>query len=305
MQTAAPSPTKSTDPFPFRDFFNYLAVEKGLSANTLEAYRQDLAAYRSFIEEKLEGKWERVRREHVLDFLMKEKNRGLEASSIARRLVAVKIFHRFLVKEGHLQEDITNVLESPRLWKRLPHFLTGEEMQALLKAPDRTKALGLRDAALLECLYATGMRVSETVYLTTEDANLESGFVRCRGKGGKERIVPIGRKAAAVVKEYLVKIRPKQKPKTNHLFIGRRGCGMTRQFVWQMIRKYGSRSGIEKTLTPHTFRHSFATHLLERGADLRIVQELLGHADISTTQIYTHVSRDHLKRVHARFHPRG
>ncbi len=280
-------------------------VEKGLSANTLEAYRRDLAAYREFFEKQKLKDWSKVRREHIMQFLMQEKRRGLEAPSIARRLVAVKVFHRFLVAEKHLAEDITSVLETPKLWKKLPHVLTRPEMEAILKAPDTKKAAGIRDRALLECLYATGTRVSEMVGLKLSDVNLENGFLRCLGKGGKERIVPIGKQAISACREYLEKVRAKLKPKTEHFFTGKRKGGLTRQFLWQLVKKYARQAGITKPLTPHTFRHSFATHLLEGGADLRIVQELLGHSDISTTQIYTHVSRDHLKSVHARFHPRG
>ena len=289
----------------FQEFFNYLSVEKGLASNTLEAYRQDLARYQEFFEKQKIGAWSRVKREHIMQFLMQEKRRGLEPPSIARRLVAIKLFHRFLVAERHLAEDITSVLETPRLWKKLPHFLTKPEMEAILKAPDAKKPAGIRDRAILECLYATGTRVSEIVGLKLGDVNLESTFLRCFGKGGKERIVPVGKQAVLACREYLEKVRAKQKAKTEHFFIGKQNSGLTRQSVWQIVKKYARQTGITKPLTPHTFRHSFATHLLEGGADLRVVQELLGHSDISTTQIYTHVSRDHLKSVHARFHPRG
>lgn len=292
-------------PILFREFLNYLAVEKGLASNTLAAYSQDLQFYQSFLESKKIKDWSRISRDHIIQFLMEEKKRGLEASSVARRLVAVKLFHRFLVKERHLREDVTGVLESPHLWKKLPQFLTPPEMDAILKAPDTTEKTGLRDRAILECLYATGVRVSEVVGLKINDVNLENSFIRCIGKGDKERIVPIGRQAIAACREYLKKVRAKAAAKTDHFFIGSRRQGLTRQFVWQMIKKYARQTGIQKPIRPHTFRHSFATHLLERGADLRIVQELLGHADISTTQIYTHVSRDRLKSVHAQFHPRG
>lgn len=289
--------------FPLEEFIGYVTVEKGLAANSIEAYRQDLRRYREFLAQKKIADLARVKRDDIVQFLLKEKDRGLQTPSLARRLVAVKLFHRFLVKEGRLREDITSVLESPRLWKKLPEFLTVIEMEKILKAPKTKGATGIRDRALLELLYATGTRVSEVTGLQTEDVNLESGFLKCRGKGGKERIVPFGKVAAGAVRSYLEKVRSKL-PVSGFLFAGRPGKPLTRQRIWQLIRKYARAAGIRKKITPHTFRHSFATHLLERGADLRIVQELLGHADISTTQIYTHVSRDHLKSVHAKFHPR-
>ena len=291
-----------------QEFLNYLAVEKGISQNTLEAYGQDLQNYTHYLRQEEIQDWSKINREHILEFLIREKKRGLEAPTIARRLVAIKLLHRFLVKERYLEEDVTGVLESPRLWKKLPHFLTVVEIEKILAAAggnSSKKAQILRDKAILECLYATGMRVSEIVGLRLADANLESGFIKCRGKGDKERLVPIGRQAVQACRDYLEKVRAKQGAKTDHFFIGKRKQGLTREFVWQMIKKYAKAAGIQKNISPHTFRHSFATHLLERGADLRILQELLGHADISTTQIYTHVTRDHLKGVHARFHPRG
>ncbi len=299
--------TPETEQVPplLRQFLNYLAVEKGLARNSLLAYEQDLLRYHAFMEDSKHNDWSKVKREHIMDFMIAEKKRGLEASSIARRLVAVKLFHRFLVSERMIREDITDVLESPKLWKKLPHFLTKPEMEAILKAPDTTKPIGIRDKAMLECLYATGLRVSEIIDLKMEDISFESGFLKCRGKGDKERIVPVGRQALALCREYLEKGRSRMKPASTHFFIGKRRKGVTRQFVWQLIKKYARQAGIQKPLTPHTFRHSFATHLLEGGADLRVVQELLGHADISTTQIYTHVSRDHLKSVHLKFHPRA
>lgn len=287
-----------------REFLDYLSVEKGLSKNTLDAYNRDLESYKTFLENSNVTGWDTVKRDHIMQFLLGEKKRGLEAASIARRMVAIKVFHRFLVKERYLSEDITSVLESPRLWKRLPHFLTMQEMDALLKlmASDR---IPLRDRAMLELLYATGMRVSEIVNLKKGDVNFEGGFIRCTGKGSKERIVPVGKTALQLCKSYLVKEREKAPTPAPEFFIGQSGKGLSRIFVWQQIKKYAKAAGIQKNITPHTFRHSFATHLLERGADLRVVQELLGHSDISTTQIYTHVSRDRLKSIHAKFHPRG
>ncbi|MBI4115685.1 MAG: site-specific tyrosine recombinase XerD [Candidatus Omnitrophica bacterium] len=292
--------------FPLEEFLNYLSVEKGLASNSIDAYRQDLRQYGEFLAKRKVINLGRVKREEIVQFLLREKERGLQTPSLARRLVAVKLFHRFLVKEGRLREDITSVLESPRLWKKLPQFLTMNEMDKILEAPKPKSEVGVRDQALLEILYATGMRVSEVANLKRENVNLESGFLKCRGKGDKERIVPIGQVAIGALKSYFEK---RAKTKNVHVssefvFIGTQGRALTRQRIWQIIRRCAKQAKIQKKITPHTFRHSFATHLLERGADLRIVQELLGHADIATTQIYTHVSRDHLKAVHSKFHPR-
>ena len=287
------------------EFLNYLSVEKGLAQNTLDAYRQDLTRYDAFLKKEKVSDWSKVSRTHILKFMNAESKRGLESSSIARGLVSVKLFHRFLTKERYVTNDITSVLESPKLWKKLPHFLTTQEMESILKMPDVKKPGGIRDLALLECLYATGMRVSELTELTAEHVYLDNKFIKCRGKGDKERLVPLGSVAASACQTYLNRVRSKLKTKTEHFFLGRSGEGLSRQFVWQLIKKYAQLAGITKTITPHTFRHSFATHLLERGADLRVVQELLGHSDISTTQIYTHVSGNRLKSVHAKFHPRG
>lgn len=286
-------------------FFEYLAVEKGLSRNTLQAYQMDLAAYRDFLLRLKLSSWKAVTRDHILQFILDEKKRGLRPSSISRHMVTIKLFHRFLLRERYIEEDITTVLDSPRLWKKLPRFLTSAEVERLLQAPDSRKKTGARDRALLECLYATGMRVSELAGLKVGDINFESGFLKCRGKGSKERLVPFGRAARSAITHYLDKVREKQKPLSEHVFIGKSGKGLTRQFIWQLIKKYAKLAGVSVEITPHTLRHSFATHLLEHGADLRVVQELLGHSDIATTQIYTHVSRDHLRKVHAQFHPRG
>lgn len=306
--------------FPIEEFLNYLSVEKGLAANSIEAYRQDLQQYEEFLNRRKVYELGRVGRDEIVQFLLHEKDRGLQSASLARRLVAVKLFHRFLAKEGRLREDVTSVLESPRLWKKLPQFLVPNEMEKILQAPKPRDKAGIRDKAILELLYATGARVSEVVGLRIADVNLDSAFLKCRGKGGKERIVPLGEVAIDALKTYFEKVRKKIKrrnsappspqvregltPTGGYVFCNAKERPLTRQRIWQLVQKYARQVGIQKRITPHTFRHSFATHLLERGADLRIVQELLGHADIATTQIYTHVSRDHLKSVHARFHPR-
>jgi len=288
------------------EFINYASVEKGLAKNSLLAYETDLKKYISFLSNKKIADLSKVNRTHINQFLFYEKERKQEASSIARALVAIKLLHRFLVKEGHLKEDITSVLDSPKLWKHLPTFLTLKEMETILRIPDLKTSIGIRDRAILELLYATGVRVSELVNLKLTDLNLDSGFLKCFGKGGKERIVPLGRSAKECIERYLNKVRISQN-KSEFLFLGSKKANerLSRQAVWQMIKVYARKAKIKKEITPHTFRHSFATHLLEGGADLRIVQELLGHADIATTQIYTHVSRDHLKSVHSQFHPRA
>lgn len=290
--------------FPLTEFLDYLSVEKGLAVNSIEAYRQDLVHYQQFLAARKIRELNRVKRDDIVQFLLCEKDRGLQPPSLARRLVAVKLLHRFLFKEGRLREDITGVLESPKLWQKLPEFLSLEEVEKILRAPNARTEDGLRDRAILELLYATGMRVSEISRLRQEDVNLESAFLKCRGKGEKERIVPLGQVAIEALQSYLGRVRSAL-PKSEFIFVNAQGRYLSRQRLWQIIRKYARETRIRKRISPHTFRHSFATHLLERGADLRIVQELLGHSNISTTQIYTHVSRDHLKSVHAKFHPRG
>ncbi len=288
----------------FTAFFDYLSVEKGLSENTILAYRRDLAHYYAFLKKQNFTDWKLVTRAQIMKFLDSEGIRGLDSASVSRALVTVKLFHRFLTQERYVESDITSVLESPKLWKKLPQFLTVEEMNAILQMPDVKTPEGLRDKALLECLYATGMRVSEIITITVENVHLDNKFIKCFGKGSKERLVPVGSVAVDACRKYFKNARAELKPKTEHFFIHKH-TGMTRQFVWRQIKIYARKAGITKEIMPHTFRHSFATHLLERGADLRVVQELLGHADISTTQIYTHVSGSRLKSIHKQFHPRG
>lgn len=304
MAIATQEEPKPKDPA-LRQFLDFLSVERGLSANTLTAYEQDLVIYRRFLERQKIRDWSKVRRPHIMKFLLEEEKRGMETPSMARRLVSIKLFHRFLRQEHVLEEDITSVIESPKLWKKLPHTLNLGEIEALLKAASKNKKEGVRDYAILECLYGCGLRVSEIATLRENDLNLDHGFIKCRGKGDKERLVPIGRKAIEACRQYHERFRSRLKNKTEHFFLSHTGHGLTRQFLWQLVKKYAKLAGVTKPITPHSFRHSFATHLLENGADLRIVQELLGHADISTTQIYTHVSRDRLKGIHAKFHPRG
>lgn len=283
-------------------FADYLSVEKGLARNSIEAYRSDLSHYhQSLVQQKVRD-WSKVDRAHIIHFLANEDKRGLEATSRARALVSIKLFHRFLTKERYLPEDVTSVLESPKTWKKLPQFLTQSEMETILKQPNTRVKRGLRDRAILEILYAAGARVSEVTGLLKENVFLSESFIKCRGKGSKERLVPLGKTAVEFAGRYLDKRQTSSCP---NFFLNPRGLPISRQFVWKIVKKYALMAGITKTITPHTFRHSFATHLLENGADLRVVQELLGHSDISTTQIYTHVSNDRLRKVHAQFHPRG
>jgi integrase/recombinase XerD len=288
------------------EFLNYLTVERGLSNNTLRAYQRDLNKYIDFLRQRGIRSFEKVKREDINNFSLAQKDKGLSVNSISRSLVAIKVFHRFLANEGHVARDITDVLVSPKLWKKLPDVLNINEVDRLLSQPDLSNWLGIRDRAILELLYGTGARVAEVANLELSDLNLEVGFVRCTGKGDKERIVPLGRKAVGAVRVYLDKVRPKLVKKDNQpvLFLNRFGNKMSRQTLWKLIKKYSAYARINKAIMPHTLRHSFATHLLEGGADLRAVQEMLGHADISTTQVYTHINKDRLKSIHHKYHPR-
>ena len=289
------------------EFLNYLVVERGLSGNTISAYRSDLYKYADFLQSKKKRlHMNEVERNDIRDYMVFQKERALSSNSISRSLVAIKVLHRFLVREKYIKEDITSVLDSPKLWKHLPETLSLTEIEEMVKKPNVRNWLGLRDKAVLELMYASGLRVSELVNLSIDNVNLEVGFLRCIGKGNKERIVPVGKQAQNAVEKYLLKSRTRlKKPGSpNALFLSRLGKKISRQSFWKMIKKYARLAGIKKDITPHTLRHSFATHLLERGADLRVVQEMLGHADISTTQIYTHINKERLKSIHHKFHPR-
>jgi integrase/recombinase XerD len=285
-------------------FLTYLAVEKGLAPNTLASYERDLKKYFRAMRSRDP---DAISPADVNAFLSSLSGSGIAAPSIARNLAAVRGFHKFLQIDGLAQSDPTVNLETPRGWKRLPKTLSMFEVDALLAQPDLSTTLGLRDKAMLELLYATGIRVSELVGLRMQNVNLERGFLVVMGKGSKERAVPLGEAAAAAVRSYGERARPLllSGVDSDFLFISSRRRGITRQMFWERIKLHARTAGITSSISPHTLRHCFATHLLDNGADLRAVQAMLGHADISTTQIYTHVSRERLKQIHEKHHPRG
>jgi integrase/recombinase XerD len=288
----------------FARYLDHLLVERGLSPNTVAAYRTDLQR----LQRSLRGRrLEQATRGDLLRVLRQMRVEGRSPRSVARWIVAVKGFFEHLISEGILEEDPAANVDSPRVWRSLPKVLSFEEVEDLLRAPDRTEARGLRDAAMLELLYATGLRVSELVKLRLGDLHLDAGYLRCWGKGSKERIVPLGGEADGAIQRYLAEGRPAllRGRRTDSLFVNQRGGSMTRQGFWKIIKRYGIQAEIATPLSPHVVRHSFATHLLENGADLRAVQMMLGHADISTTQIYTHVNRERLRRMYKSYHPRA
>jgi len=288
-----------------KSFLQYLEVERGLSENTLAAYRRDLGKLERFARSK-NKKLGTLSAADIRAFLRQLHRLGLSHRSIARTLSAVKGLYRFAAAERLVAVDPTEQIEAARLPRHLPHYLSLEEVDQLLDAPDTKTPAGLRDRTMLETLYATGLRVSELVSLKLEDLHLDAGYLRCRGKGRKERIVPLGRSAQRWIRRYLKKGRPQVSTRSGPwLFPNRLGTRMTRQRFWQILRSAGTRVGIRRSLSPHVVRHSFATHLLERGADLRSLQLMLGHSDIGTTQIYTHVSRERLRRVYDQHHPRA
>ena len=289
------------------DFINYLAVERGLADNTLLAYRHDLNKYAGYLSNKKIKDAQKVKRQHVTDFMYDQKKKGLSANSICRELAAIKMFHRFLVRERLVDEDPTHLVDTPKIWKRVPDVLTATDIEKMLNSFKGKGWQAVRDKAILELFYASGMRVSEMVNLKVDNVHFDLGYVRCMGKGSKERIIPIGRRAIEAVQKYCQTARRKlNKDKTNvSLFLSRLGKKISRQSLWKIIKDCAKKAHIKAEIKPHTLRHTFATHLLEHGADLRSVQEMLGHSDISTTQIYTHVDKERLKTIHKQFHPRG
>lgn len=288
-------------------YIQYLNVEKGLSANTVEAYQRDLQYFAKYLNTRNVSSFAQVTERLVFDYLVKRREQNLNVASLARILVSIRNFHKFLVQEKLNAIDPTENLESPKLGFYLPKTLTSAEVGKLLEQPDVATDLGVRDKAILELLYASGLRISEMVELEVENVNLEVACVRCLGKGGKERIVPIGRMAVKFLERYKNQVRPKMidgNKASTKLFLSRQGQKFSRVGMWKIIKKYGLKARLQK-LTPHLLRHSFATHLLEHGADLRSIQEMLGHTSIATTQIYTSVAKDGLKQIHKKYHPRG
>jgi integrase/recombinase XerD len=289
-----------------RTFLNYLRVEKGLSVNTMDAYRRDMEKFAIFVNErKLSAS--SVSRGDVVDFLATLYRRGLDSRSVGRHLVTIRNFFRFMMTEELISEDPAANIESPKIRHSLPDFLSLEEVDRLLRQPDVSTTVGLRDRAMIELMYSTGLRVSELCGVRIADLQMDAGCLRCVGKGNKERIVPVGKQALAGVQEYMRKARPELlgEHTSQFLFLGRRGVPIGRIIFWKLLGNYGRKAGLRKSLKPHMLRHSFATHLLDRGADLRSVQLMLGHSDISTTQIYTHVVEERLKQVYKEHHPRA
>lgn len=285
----------------------YLTVELGLSANTRQAYERDLRLFCKTLGFKNSDALVNVSREQITWYMTQLKEKGLAAATIARKLAAIKAFYRFMTAEGYMDANPAEVVEAGTKGIKLPHVLSEDEVVRLLNQPDITTSEGFRDRTMLEVLYATGMRVSELINLTLERVDLNMKYIIAFGKGSKERIVPLGSVAAKFLQQYLEKVRPKLTHagrNTNIVFLAFGGHELTRQRFWQIIRAYGRKANINKALTPHILRHSFATHLLDNGADLRSVQELLGHSDISTTQIYTHLTNKRLRDIYAKAHPR-
>lgn len=287
-------------------FLAYLAVEKGLTKNTLEAYSRDIAAWLDFLEGSGCSELRQIRPIDVANFIAGLKVAGLAPRSRARALSALRMFHRFLVIENYAELNPTSVIESPRLPGKLPAVLSIADVDALLGAPSGNSLTDIRDRAMLQLLYATGLRVSELVTLKRADINLQAGYLMTAGKGEKERLIPVGEAAKTAIAEYLLASGAKPAPSgEKFLFLTRLGGGMSRQAFWNIIKKRALQAGVMQSISPHTLRHSFATHLLENGADLRSVQMMLGHADLATTQIYTHISGDRLRKIHKELHPRG
>lgn len=283
-----------------KDFIIYLASERGASPHTLEAYRRDTEVFCHFLQRSGVTDWNQVQESHLIAFLASKKDSDYATSSLCRHLIAIKVFFRFLKREGVISENITLHVDSPKLWQLIPDILSLEEIENLFNQPDTETVFGARDKAILETLYASGLRVSEVCQLKIYD--VDETFVRVKGKGGKERVVPIGSQAIAAIDHYLTF---RDGDESEALFITKNSRPISRMQVWALVKKYAKEAGMTKNIFPHTFRHSFATHLLDQGADLRIIQELLGHANITSTDRYTQVSRTHIQNAFQAFHPRN
>ena len=291
-----------------QEFSDYLRIEKRNSPHTVSAYRRDLSRFSAeFAGQKVDS----VTTANIRDFLISLREQGLSPASVARSLSSIKSFFKYLCQDKQFQDNPAEILETPKRWRKLPDVLSSEDVDNLLKSPDLESVLGLRDKAMLEILYASGLRVSELINLQVSQLDMQVGYLRTLGKGSKERIVPIGAMAKRAVENYILNSRPalvssrKDGGKPEELFLTRRGRGMTRQGFWKLLKGYVTQANIRASVSPHTLRHAFATHLLERGADLRSVQQMLGHSDISTTQIYTHILGKRMLEIHQQFHPRS
>ncbi|MBY7143439.1 site-specific tyrosine recombinase XerD [Virgibacillus sp. NKC19-3] len=294
--------------YAFEDFFHFLRVERGLSDNTLESYERDLTNYKHYMEHViLKTEWDAVNRSDISNFLYMLKDSGKSSATISRHIASIRSFHQFLIREQLVNQDVSLHIETPKKARKLPDTLSEKDVESLLMISGNSP-LKIRNKAMLELLYATGLRVSELITLKIGDLHLTMGFVQCIGKGGKERIVPLGNVAKRAVEDYLNRARGrlvKRQVDDNVLFVNQHGRALSRQGFWKILKTAAKEAGITQKITPHTLRHSFATHLLENGADLRIVQEMLGHVDISTTQIYTHVTKARLTDIYKTYHPRA
>ena len=289
-------------------FLNYLIVECGLSDNTIKGYKGDLRNFSNYLHNTGIKHFQDLRAKMIVDFIENEKQRGLSENSISRCLVTVKMLYKYLLMEGQISVNPMSAVSTLKLQKYLPEVLHYNAVEEMLQAPDCNNKLGIRDKAMLELMYATGARVSEVASIKVSWINFDYGFIRCQGKGSKQRIVPMGSEASKAIRRYLQEVRPqllKIEDDEPLLFLSRTGKKLRRENIWSLVKKYAMKAGIRSNISPHTLRHSFATHLLEGGADLRSVQEMLGHSNISTTQIYTHIDRKHLKTTHQKFHPRA
>ena len=301
----SPSSTALPSPHPWVDrYLEYLLVEKGLAENSLESYANDLNSFQHFLD-KTSVDMKQVTRQTLFLFLTHLRARDLTSRSLARYLSSLRGFFAYVVGEGWMKEDPSTLIDSPKLPKSLPEFLTREEIGTILALPDPDTKLGMRDKAMLELLYAAGLRVSELITMRVLDYDQQTGILRVFGKGSKERLVPVHYMAQDVLSSYLSTVRPQFRPADDSMFLNRSGHGLTRQAIWKLIKNYAKLAGVKRSISPHTFRHTFATHLLEGGADLRTVQLLLGHADISATEIYTHVQSERLRAIHHQYHPRS
>lgn len=291
------------------EYLIFLKIERGLSANSIQSYRRDLIQYASYLKDEGITEWNKIDRYSILAFLQVQKEAGKSDNSIIRMVSSLRRFHQFLKQESITSEDPMQSIDTPKKGKILPKVMSLKEVDKLIEAPDTSKTLGLRDRAILEVMYATGLRISELVYLKMDELHLSLALIQTTGKGDKERILPIGDAAVYWLEQYLQRGRPmlerKAKVDSDFVFLNARGGSLSRQGVWKKIKQMVTQAGIKQHVTPHTLRHSFATHLLENGADLRIVQELLGHSDISTTQIYTHITKHRMKDVYNTYHPRA